>query len=429
SLVNYDAGLFFFAGHGFQIDGNNFLGGTDLSFNDASSAKFTAFELKLVIDALEKSNLEIKIIIIDACREYFSDGGRGIKGGFAPMLAPKGTIIAFATSPGQIAKEKDYHGIYTRALLKHIETEKISIEDMFKRVRNTVYMETNGEQITWEHTSLMGNFKFNEGVIKKGACPYTELALADKDYEVEKSGLCKELIELALTHDWNYQNMIPKLLDKKRNQLKSESADDLFVLGRNIYQSSCDPYTVNEWCDKLHNNLEAIDINAAQHILCGMAYEIYFNSKGKLRERFKTMPCYKKVIQELSLLKYNDVRNFIAHQLTEYSQRVMYIPGGEQLQLEVYLKVDNTDKFLYIKEVLLDGLNIIYGASGEEFYEADLDYRFRYGNIECLIESLRKETASTDRGCNIKINTDARLDYKVKVPVYYKLLRYGYSIR
>ncbi len=152
------------------------------------------------------------------------------------MLALKGTIIAFATSPGQIAKEKDCHGIFTSALLKYIGTAKITIEEMLKRVRNTVYLETKGKQITWEHTSLMGNFRFNEGIIEKGIYPYTELALADKDYEVEKAGLCKELIELVVTHDWNYQNDNPGLLNK--SQLKNEASDDLFVQGINIYQSS-----------------------------------------------------------------------------------------------------------------------------------------------------------------------------------------------
>lgn len=425
SLENFDAGLFFFAGHGFQIDGNNYLGGTDLSFTDESSAKYTAFELQLVIDALEESDLEIKIIIIDACREYFSDGARGIKGGFAPMLAPKGTIIAFATSPGQIAKEKDCHGIYTSALLKHIGTAKITIEEMFKRVRNTVYLETKGKQITWEHTSLMGNFRFNKGIIEKGIYPYTELALADKDYEVEKAGLCKGLIELAVTHDWNYQNDIPGLLNKNKSQLKNETADDLFVLGRNIYQSSGASIKVAEWCNGLHNNLEMIDANAAKHILCGMAYEIYIDSNGKLRNHLKIKPCYKKVIQELLLEKYKNVKSFIVQQLSEYNQRIIYVPGTEPLQFDVYLEADVTTEHLYVKEVLLEGLNVIYDASGEYFYEADGDHKVRYGKKEDLIKSLMEETASTNRGCHIEIHTDENLDYDVLVPVDYKLLRYG----
>lgn len=81
SLDGYNVGLFFFAGHGFQIEGKNYLGCTDASFADAGSAKYTSFELQDAIDALENSKLEIKILIIDACREYFSGNGRGINGG------------------------------------------------------------------------------------------------------------------------------------------------------------------------------------------------------------------------------------------------------------------------------------------------------------------------------------------------------------
>lgn len=92
------------------------------------------------------------------------------------------------------------------------------------------------------------------------------------------------------------------------------------------------------------------------------------------------------------------------------------------------MTADVTNEHLYIKEMLLEGLNVIYDASGEYFYEADGDYRVCYGKKEDLIKSLMEETASTNRGCHIEIHTDENFDYDVLVPVDYKLLSYGNSI-
>lgn len=426
SLDGYNVGLFFFAGHGFQIEGKNYLGCTDAAFTDAASAKFTSFELQDAIDALENSKLEIKILIIDACREYFSGDSRGINGGFAPILAPKGSIIAFATSPGQVAKEKDGHGIYTSALLKHISTEKISIEDMFKRVRNTVYLETKGQQVTWEHTSLMGNFKFNDKAQWNGKNPYSKYALADNEYEYEKNGICKELIELAKTLNWNYQNKIPGIIRNKKAVFINESRDDLFVLGRNLYQSSQDPYVVSDWFDGLHNELGSLDNRVANDLLSGMAYEIYFDPKGALRERFKTLPHYRTVLKELLDERYEKSLIFIRMQLSEYTQRVMYIPGEEALSLGVEL--ENLDDYYVVKRIVLDGVDIMYDEKGVGLYDFEDQYRGTYGTAEELCEVIRDRIAATKRGADITITNYDDIDKKIFIPVDYQLLTYGNNI-
>lgn len=118
-LSGYDVGLFFFAGHGFPFDGLNYLAATDTSFADDRSAAYTSFSLDNVIAAMDRSSVLIKILIIDACRSSSVGGNRGIGTGFAPIFAPRGTIIAFATSPGQTAKEKGEHGLFTAAILEY----------------------------------------------------------------------------------------------------------------------------------------------------------------------------------------------------------------------------------------------------------------------------------------------------------------------
>lgn len=149
-LPEYDVALFYFAGHGFEIEGENLLMPIDTKEGNSAYKKWVALTLNTVIDALEgksiENNIKTKIIILDACRQ--SLGSRGGYRGFAPVFAPVGTIIAFSTSPGQFAFEYNGHGRYTDALIKCIDIPRIPIENMFKHVRELVAAQTDGDQIS-----------------------------------------------------------------------------------------------------------------------------------------------------------------------------------------------------------------------------------------------------------------------------------------
>ncbi len=165
SLEGNDIGLFFFAGHGMQIDGENYLAAIDTDVSGEIEAKHSSLPLNRVIETMEKARTSTNIIVLDACRDnpYERAWNRSAATrGLAPVYAPKGTLIAYATSPGQVAKDgSGRNGAYTSALLQHINTPDCSIENMFKRVRNSLSAATKQKQISWEHTSLSGEFFFN----------------------------------------------------------------------------------------------------------------------------------------------------------------------------------------------------------------------------------------------------------------------------
>lgn len=160
TLADNDVGVFFFAGHGMQIDGENYLAAVDTNTVGEDKAKYTALPLNRVIEVMGRAAISTSVIL-DACRDnpferawHRSAGARGL----APVYAPKGTLIAFATSPGQVADDgRGRNGAYTAALLQHITTPDCSIENMFKRVRNTLSATTRRKQISWEHISLSGS--------------------------------------------------------------------------------------------------------------------------------------------------------------------------------------------------------------------------------------------------------------------------------
>ena len=157
-------GLFYYAGHGLQVDGRNYLVSVDAAIQEEFDIKYESLDAYFVLDVMDHSQSECNIMILDACRDNpFARSFRGTRGGLAKIDAPIGTIIAYATAPGQVAMDDGggKNGLYTGYLLKNIQIEGLTIEEVFKRVRNEVAKDTANRQVPWESTSLRGTFCFN----------------------------------------------------------------------------------------------------------------------------------------------------------------------------------------------------------------------------------------------------------------------------
>ena len=133
-----EAALVFFAGHGLQIDRENFLIGTDSDLHDTSSAKCSSLSLDRILETLEKGGDATNIIMLDCCREELNATRwvrSSAKKGLAPVYVPRGSLLAYSTSPGQIAEDgTGRNGEYTAALLQHIDAVDCSIVDRYNRV-------------------------------------------------------------------------------------------------------------------------------------------------------------------------------------------------------------------------------------------------------------------------------------------------------
>lgn len=158
-LRNGGAGLFYFAGHGIQVNGRNYLIPVDAEIETESDIKFEAVDAGRVLGKMEDAGNDLNIVILDACRDNpFSRSFRTNNQGLARMDAPKGSIVAYATAPGSIAADGEgRNGIYTKYLI----TPALTVEQVLKKVRIEVLKETNNKQIPWESSSLTGNFHFN----------------------------------------------------------------------------------------------------------------------------------------------------------------------------------------------------------------------------------------------------------------------------
>jgi hypothetical protein len=423
-LKKSNIGLFFFAGHGIQCKGENFLMTVDTSFVDEISCKYTAIPLNEVIEIFEDSGVNTKILILDACRDNpFIRWRSTTIEGLAPVYAPKGTIIAFSTSPGQKASDgNNEHGIYTNALLMHIGTPKISIEDMFKRVRNTVSSHTSHNQITWEHTSLMGTFSFNSGYDENiSKTKYSDNALADNDYIFDEDNEIQSIVDGLKSHNWYSQNPAMRRLD--RATLENAQKDELFILGRNIYQAACgDSGNAVDWIDNLDARLSSYKENTSVHILNGILFEIYFDREGKLRRHFKT-DCFEKPVRICQKEKYQPCRAFIHSHLEPYPQRIVYVPGASEV-LSFDVTLDKSDNY-YLVSIFFDGLACLYDEDGSELYQpSQFDYNTRESTIKELEQLIIAEVAVPTNKVKVSYNVEIRKDDIVEIPYRFQLLRY-----
>lgn len=157
-------GLFYYAGHGVQVNGDNYLVPVDASINSESDLKYEAFNAGRVLRKMEDAGNAMNIVILDACRnDPFARSFRSTSRGLARMDAPAGSILAYSTAPGSVAADGDGdNGVYTKYLLRHMMTPGIDINSVFIRTRADVIKETGGKQIPWESSSLLGSFYFRD---------------------------------------------------------------------------------------------------------------------------------------------------------------------------------------------------------------------------------------------------------------------------
>ncbi len=156
-------GLVYFAGHGIQSRGKNYLIPVDADINQEYELDDQAVDTNLILAAMEEAQNPVNILILDACRNNpFARSFRSVSSGLAQLDAAKGTLIAYATAPGSVAADgTGRNGIYTKNLLMSLRLPDSDIGRVFARTRAAVARETNGQQIPWESTSLIGDFYFN----------------------------------------------------------------------------------------------------------------------------------------------------------------------------------------------------------------------------------------------------------------------------
>ena len=163
SLKRGGSGLFYYAGHGVQSKGKNYLIPIEADIQSEIEVEDAGVDVNLVLGYMDDAQNGLNIVILDACRNNpFARSFRSATNGLAQIDAPTGTLIAYATAPGRVASDgTGQNGLYTSELLRQMRVPGLSVTDMFMEVRAEVMKQTANRQVPWESSSLVGRFYFS----------------------------------------------------------------------------------------------------------------------------------------------------------------------------------------------------------------------------------------------------------------------------
>ena len=156
--------LFYYAGHGLQVDGTNYMIPVDVVIHDEKEIEKLCVTMDAALDAMQYADVKMSIMILDACRNNpFPSTAEKIMRGLAPPNPAVGAFIGYATAPGSVASDgAGANGLYTQELVKVLRIPGLSIEQVFKKVRENVLTLSRGKQHTWDTSNLIADFYFNK---------------------------------------------------------------------------------------------------------------------------------------------------------------------------------------------------------------------------------------------------------------------------
>ena len=212
-----EVALFYYAGHGVQMSGSNYLVPVNANPTREADVDFQMVDVNLVLRQMQGSGTRLNMVILDACRNnpFGARGLRSADGGLAQMRAPEGTLISYATQPGSVAQDgSDGHSPYTKALATTIKQTGLDIFQTFNQVGLAVKRETGGSQQPWVSSSpIDGSFYFAAPAVAAGPQvaiappPQQELAgtlRADPDFvPIKDAALLRELSERLYEHNFD----------------------------------------------------------------------------------------------------------------------------------------------------------------------------------------------------------------------------------
>jgi hypothetical protein len=160
-----DVAAFYYAGHGIQLEGENYLIPVDFNAKDEIDAKYAAYSASRLQERLDKAGARVVLMVLDACRNNPFANTRSMGGGLAAMGSGKGTLIAFATAPGKTADDnpRGNNGLFTTHLIQALREPGLTLDQVFNRVRARVHDASNGQQVPWTVSSVIGDVYLRPG--------------------------------------------------------------------------------------------------------------------------------------------------------------------------------------------------------------------------------------------------------------------------
>ena len=213
--------LVFYAGHGLQIKGENFLPAVDAEIGGEEDVPNQSMSMRQIMNVLSDAKTRLNLVFLDACRDNpYARSFRNSSGGLAKEDAPSGTLISFATRPGSVASDGNgRNGLYTGALLEQMNNTSLPIEQVLKGIVTSVKGGSNGRQEPWMEGSIEGDFCFGDCSARSAP----QVAMSDDRALWESVKDSRDVNEFKV-----YLNKFPKGLfaDLANTRMKALSSSD-----------------------------------------------------------------------------------------------------------------------------------------------------------------------------------------------------------
>jgi hypothetical protein len=291
-----DVALFFYAGHGIAINGTNYLLPVDADLKSEMDVKLgSAINIDVTLEQT-MSDAKVKLVFLDACRDNpFAAKIRSAKAtrsvsvasGLAEMKSGEGTLIAFATGPGQTALDGEVgtNSPFTRALMANIAAPGVEIQQAMTRVRAQVNEETNKSQLPWGHTNLIGSVYLNPAPVVAGAtaeAPNTPAVTSGPVSEVELE-FWRSIKDSNKPEEFNaYLTNYPGGQFKPLALARIASLQDGPSTATRNLTTGVDPATFTEQADQTTEDMIGLDKGQRRDVqrrLTGLGFDTKVNGK------------------------------------------------------------------------------------------------------------------------------------------------------
>jgi uncharacterized caspase-like protein len=282
--------LVFYAGHGLQIDGENYLVPIDIDVKREADIPIQAVRLNDILNTLTSVPSKMRILMLDACRNNpFPDINRTAGGGLAIVdakVGSPGTFLSFSTSPGAVAEDgTGSNSPYTSALLAAGKEQGIPIEETFKRVRLAVNKVTEGRQTPWDSSSLTDDFRFVAGPAGANAAV-----------------VAPKLASTKLTVDEWKRELQGKPVEAANELIVVDGTDEAYEAFATLYASTPRGLQARDWLDR-HRRMvawnDAVIVNTAagyRAFLAKYPDSDLSATARKLEERLRNRPSVAAVV-------------------------------------------------------------------------------------------------------------------------------------
>jgi uncharacterized caspase-like protein len=345
--------LVYFAGHGVQLDGENYLLPVDVKVGSKEEIKAHSLALGQLSARLDALDSRLQIIVLDSCRDNpFEDQTRGLQRGLAEAPEKLGKLVAFSTSPGKVASDGDTGASpYASALAESVTIPGLTLEDVFKRVRATVKERTGGKQEPWENSAVYGDFQFvakpADGTQDGEIAIFEFAALADSQEAYQKY--------LSRFPDGMFASLAKQkiaFMDKDFS-FRRQNETFQYVTFENDYEDRCGAFRFNKSDERLHNAIADGELALMKFLSwmpsSGCAMTSYFRHVTQAGQRADR--------PESANLANSDVFARSASDLTlEQAQRVYsYFDGGLGRDMSAFMfRVDHRENNDYMGISLIE---------------------------------------------------------------------------